>query len=102
MNTDDDAERFFPEPFVRRLDETHRARAEMSHVEALLGDWGRLREWLSDEDGDERGQEVGFPSVIVVKAGDVASPGLGKSGEVIQRDAQVAFIPAVTKARVFQ
>ena len=54
MNTDDDVERFFPEPFVRSLDETHRARAEMSHVEALLGDWGRLREWLSDEDGDER------------------------------------------------
>ena len=53
MNTSDDLERFFPEAFVGSLDEAHEARAEMSHTEALLGDWGRVREWLRDEDEDE-------------------------------------------------
>ena len=54
MSIHDYVERLFPEAFVRSLDETHQARAEMSHVEALLGDWGRAREWLGDEDEDER------------------------------------------------
>ena len=53
MSTGDNLERFFPEAFVRSLDEAHEARAEMSHAGALLGDWGHLREWLRDEDEDE-------------------------------------------------
>ena len=48
-----DVERFFPESFIRSLDEAHEAHAEMSHVVALLGDWGRVREWLRDEAEDE-------------------------------------------------
>jgi hypothetical protein len=53
MSTERDVERFFPEEFVRSLDEAHEARAEMSHVQALLGDWGRVREWLRDEEENE-------------------------------------------------
>ena len=53
MSSENDVERFFPESFTRSLDEAHEARAEMSHVEALLGDWGRVREWLRDEAEDE-------------------------------------------------
>ncbi len=48
-----DPGRFFPEPFVKALDEAHEARAQLLHVEGLLGDWDRAREWLRDEDADE-------------------------------------------------
>jgi hypothetical protein len=53
MSGEDDVARFFPESFVRSLEEAHGARAEMSHVDGLLGDWRRVREWLRDEDEDE-------------------------------------------------
>src|SRR4029450_2838742 len=49
-----DLERFFPESFDRSLDEAHEVRVQLSHVEALIGDWGRVREWLRDEEEDER------------------------------------------------
>ncbi len=61
---------------------------------------GKFRIRLKDR--HERGQEVGFPRVIVMQAGNKAPPGFGKSCEVVQCDAEVAFILAVTKARVFQ
>ena len=52
--SESDLERFFPESLNRSLDEAHEARVQLSHVEALIGGWGRVREWLSDEDQDTR------------------------------------------------
>jgi hypothetical protein len=53
VSNEDEVDRFFPEPFIRSLDEAHETRARMSHVAGLLADWGRVRDWLRDEDEDE-------------------------------------------------
>jgi hypothetical protein len=52
-NADDVQSSLFPEPFVQNMEEAHQARAQLLHAESLLGDWGRVRSWLRDEDADE-------------------------------------------------
>jgi hypothetical protein len=50
---EEDLDRFFPDSLVKPLEEGHEARARLLHVESVLGEWGRAREWFRGEDGDE-------------------------------------------------
>ena len=49
-----DIDKFFPESFVKRLDEAHDVQARLLHTESLLNDTTRVREWLRDEDQNDR------------------------------------------------
>ena len=53
MNDRVDIDELFPESLLQRLEEAHEARAQLLHVETLLGEWRRVRDWLRDEDEDE-------------------------------------------------
>jgi hypothetical protein len=53
VNGAEDLDRFFPEPLIRRLDETHEARARLVHAESVLAEWERVREWFRGEEADE-------------------------------------------------
>jgi len=48
----DDPDRFLPKSFLKRLDESHEARARLLHVEKVL-ESDRVREWLRGEEVDE-------------------------------------------------
>jgi hypothetical protein len=50
----DQIARFFPDSFVQILDEAHGIQARLHHVESLLRNVDRVREWLRDERENEQ------------------------------------------------
>jgi hypothetical protein len=48
-----DPNRLFPKRYLAQLDQAHLARARLLHVDSLLADGDRLRDWLAGEELDE-------------------------------------------------
>jgi hypothetical protein len=47
-----DSDKLFPKTFLDRLDEAHAAQARLHHLDSLLREGDRVREWLHDEGHD--------------------------------------------------